>query len=122
MELYTETSNEIVVEKKRHLPKGFMSRGDEPTPNPVICYYIFFQNGGKSTDKKVPQETLKLIREYFGWEYDSGFEAILNWGLNHGCGKSATSSGRYEAMKKALHLAEILYKGTVSATQMKLAS
>jgi hypothetical protein len=122
MKLFTETSNEIVVHKKRHLPKGFMSSNGIPTPNAVMCYYIFFLRGGKITDTRIPQETLRAIRDYFGWPHDTGFEAILTWGLNHGCGKSATSSGRYEAMKKALHLAEIMYKGTTVPCQLKLAS
>jgi hypothetical protein len=122
MKLFTETSNDIIVIKKPRLPRGFMTSNGEPTPHAVMCYYIFFVHGGKITDTKIPQETLRIIREYYGWEHDSGFEAILNWGLNYGCGKSTTSNLQYKAMNKALHLAEIMYKGTVVPSQLKLAS
>lgn len=89
-------------------PKGFFTKKGRPTMNSVECYIIYLRMGGNPMkDKRVPKETIKAIRKHFG--LTEGFECMLAWGLQAGCGTSKTSSGRYYAMNQALRMAESLH-------------
>jgi hypothetical protein len=98
--------------KRMNPPRGFFTRKGQPTMKSVECYVIYLSLGGDPTkDRSIPKWIVAKIREYFG--YEDGFECIMNWGLNAGCGTSKTSSGRYYAMNEALRMAQSMYPRVV---------
>jgi|SaaInl85LU_5_DNA_1037374.scaffolds.fasta_scaffold23429_2 hypothetical protein len=116
----TEVSGvEVTTKKVKYLPKGFFTVNGEPTRNAVICYVIFFENGGNyHTDVDIPQETIQKIKDFFGWKEDTGFSTQLAWGLRHECGNSKTSQKVHKAMRKALFSAWSLYRDTAPTKLM----
>lgn len=86
--------------EKKRLPKGFLSSHDEPTFNAVEMFYYYLISLPKGWNQKVlNMESVKYVQKHFGVDY--GFGVMINWGIQHGCCKSKTSSGRHSAMSKA---------------------
>jgi len=92
---------------RTHLPKGFLSTNGNPTINSVVMYFIYLSHLPKGWDeKKVHLPSVERVRGHFGVK--EGFEAMIGWGILHGCCKSKTSSGRHESMSRAFVLAQSL--------------
>ena len=107
--------------KRKTLPKGFLSRMGEPTMNAVRMYHIYLSTIPKGWDiNKMNDEAVQRVRRYFGVEY--GFEAMIRWGIEHGCCNSKTSSGRHSSMSKALVLAQTLIGAGVRLSDVRLAA
>jgi hypothetical protein len=103
------------------LPKGFLSVKGQPTQNSLMMFFVYltFLPKGWNIEKIYP-ESVKRVREYFGWKEDSGFDVMIRWGISVDCAKSKTSKKRYIAMSKALHDAKgMVGKGYV-LTNVKL--
>lgn len=92
---------------RKTLPKGFLTSKGNPTNNAVTAYlvYLSFLPTGWNT-KKVYQPAVDQVRKFFGVDY--GFDVMIKWGIQHGCGISKTSSGRHESMSDAYTLARTL--------------
>jgi hypothetical protein len=100
---------EIVSEKKqKHLPKGFLSTNEKPTINSVVMFFIYLSNlpEGWGNSEKVYLPAVEVVRRHFGVDY--GFENMIRWGIQHGCCKSKTSSGRHNSMSQSYTLAKSL--------------
>lgn len=91
--------------KTKHLPKGFLSTNGNPTINSVVMYFIYLSNLPENWDvKKIHSPSVEKVRGHFGVK--EGFEAMIGWGILHGCCKSKTSSGRHDSMSRAYVLAQ----------------
>ena len=107
--------------KRKSLPKGFLSKMGEPTMNAVDMYHIYLSTLPKGWDiNKMHRESVERVRGYFGVTY--GFEAMIRWGIEHGCCNSKTSSGRHSSMSKALVLAKTLIGAGVRLPDVRLAA
>ena len=107
--------------KKEHLPKGFLSQNGEPTEHSIVMFQVYLQNLPKGwNQKKLNHESVQKVREYFG--VTRGFDVMINWGIQHGCCKSKTSSGRHESMSKALVLAQTLVGAGVRISKVRFAA
>ncbi len=93
--------------KRKHLPKGFLSSHGEPTFRAIEMFYHYIISLPKGWNKKyVNLEAVKCVQKHFGVDY--GFGVMIQWGIQHGCCNSKTSSDRHEAMSKAYVLAQSL--------------
>ena len=93
--------------KRKHLPKGFLSRKDNPTMNAVNMYVIYLTWLPKGWNvKKLNKECVQKVRDHFKVDY--GFGTMIQWGIQHSCCMSRTSSGRHTSMSKAYVLAQSL--------------
>lgn len=103
------------------LPKGFLSVKGNPTQNSLIMFFVYLTFLPKDWNlEKVNNESVKRVREYFGWTEDSGFDVMIKWGISINCAKSKTSKKRYMAMSKSFHDARgMIGKGYV-LTNVKL--
>ena len=91
--------------KTKTLPKGFLSTNGKPTINSILMYFIYLSFIPSDWDKeKIHFPAVEVVRIHFGVSY--GFENMIRWGIQHGCCKSKTSSGRHESMSKAYVLAQ----------------
>jgi hypothetical protein len=105
--------------KKKTLPKGFLSRMGEPTTNAVHMYHVYLSTLPKGWNiNKMHPESVQRVRKYFGVDY--GFDAMIRWGIEHGCCNSKTSSGRHSSMSKALVLAQTLIGAGVRLPDVRL--
>ena len=95
----------LEVIKRKSLPKGFLSTNGNPTINAVMMFFIYWSYVPKDSNKNVVHlPTVEIVRRYFGVDY--GFENMIRWGIQHGCCKSKTSSGRHSSMSQACTLAQ----------------
>ena len=93
------------MKTKSHLPKGFLSTNGNPTINSIVMYFIYLSTIPTDWDEsKIHFPSIETVRSHFGVSY--GFENMIRWGIQHGCCKSKTSSGRHESMSKAYVLAQ----------------
>jgi len=107
------------VEKRKHLPKGFLSMNGDPTSNSVMMYFIYLWFVPMDWDKtKVHIPSVEKVREHFGVNY--GFENMIRWGILHGTCNSKTSSGRHESMSKAHVIAQTMIGAGIQLSSMKL--
>jgi hypothetical protein len=107
--------------KRKTLPKGFLSTNGEPTDNSIQMYFVYLSNIPKGWDmKNINEDAVQKVRDYFGVDY--GFENMIRWGLQHGCCKSKTSSGRHNSMSKACVLAQGLIGAGVKLSNVRLAA
>ena len=107
------------MKKRRHLPKGFLSKNGDPTINSVVMYFVYLRNLPIGWDIKVVNiDSVQKVRSYFGVDY--GFENMIRWGLLHGCCKSKTSSGRHNSMSKSLILAQTLLGSGIQLSDVEV--
>lgn len=93
--------------KKKTLPKRFLSIKDKATSNAVNMYFIYLSFVPKGwDDTKVYLPAVAEVRKHFNVDY--GFENMIRWGVQHGCCKSKTSSGRHKSMSDAYTSARML--------------
>jgi hypothetical protein len=99
--------------KQRQLPKGFLSTKGNPTINAVMMFFIYWSYVPSDWNKKsVNIPAVEIVRRMFGVDY--GFENMIRWGIDHGCCKSKTSSGRHNSMSQACVHAQSLIGAGVS--------
>lgn len=90
----------ININRQRQVPKGFLSTNGNPTINSIVMFFVYWNCVPKDWNKNVIYlPAVDIVREYFKIDY--GFENMIRWGINHGCCKSKTSSGRHNSMSKA---------------------
>jgi len=107
--------------KRTHLPKGFLSTNGKPTINSILMYFIYLSYVPNDWDEeKIHFPSVGKVRSHFGVEY--GFENMIRWGIQHGCCKSKTSSGRHESMSKAYVLAQSLIGSGVELGKVPMIS
>ena len=105
--------------KRKSLPKGFLSVDGKPTINAIMMFFIYFSFLPKDWDNNdVNPSAVKVVRNHFGVDY--GFENMIRWGINHGCCKSKTSSGRHNSMSKACILAQGLIGSGVTIADVPM--
>lgn len=104
--MLNQSTNRIMkTNKKKHLPKGFLSTNDEPTQNAINMFFVYLSSLPAGWNiKKLNMDAIKVVRRYFGYSY--GFSVMIAWGVIHSCGTSKTSSGRHAAMTKAYVIAQ----------------
>jgi len=108
-----------LVEKRKHLPKGYLSMNGEPTSNSVNMYFIYLWFLPKDWNKTVVHKpSVDKVREYFGVNY--GFENMIRWGILHGTCNSRTSSGRHVSMSKAHVIAQTMIGAGIKLSNIKL--
>jgi hypothetical protein len=108
------------MKKQKQLPKGFLSVNGKPTINAIMMFFIYLSYLPKDWNKKdVNLDAVEIVRTHFGVDY--GFENMIRWGINHGCCKSKTSSGRHNSMSQAcIHAQGLLGAGvTIPDVPMK---
>jgi len=103
------------TEKKVTVPKGFLSQRNSPTQNALNMFFVYLSCLPKGWDINViHDDSINEVRRYFDWDFETGFEAMIIWGIKVSCAKSGTSKGRYVAMSKAYHDAKgMIGKGYV---------
>lgn len=90
--------------RKKHLRKGFLSSKDEPTFKAIETMYIYIKSLPFGWNHSIlNMSAVRCVQKHFGVNY--GFGVMIKWGIQHGCCKSKTSSGRHTAMSKAYILA-----------------
>lgn len=90
--------------EKKNVAKGFLSQRNKPTQNALMMFFIYLTYLPEDWDEKVIYEpAVNEVRRYFNWDFDSGFDVMIKWGISVACAKSGTSKGRYVAMSKAYH-------------------
>jgi hypothetical protein len=101
--------------KKKHITKGFLSQGGNPTQNSLIMFFIYLSWLPVNwNENEINKEAVTQVRNFFGWKYESGFDMMIKWGISVNCAKSKTSKKRYVAMSKAYHDAKgMIGKGYV---------
>jgi len=109
------------MKTKEHLPKGFLSTNGNPTINSIVMYFIYLTSIPTDWDHtKVHLPSVEIVRGHFGVSH--GFENMIRWGIQHGCCKSKTSSGRHESMSKAYVLAQGLIGAGVELGKVPMIS
>jgi len=107
--------------KTQHLPKGFLSTNGNPTLNSIHMFFIYLWFIPSDWDKtKVYLPSVGKVREHFGVTY--GFENMIRWGIQHGCCKSKTSSGRHDSMSISHTLARGLIGSGVQLGNISMIS
>lgn len=105
--------------KRKHLPKGFLSRNGKPTTHAVNMYVIYLTCLPKGWDiNKLNTEAIERVRGFFKVDY--GFGTMIQWGIQHSCCMSRTSSGRHSSMSKAFVLAQSLIGSGVVVPNVEL--
>ena len=109
------------TEKKMIVPKGFLSQNNNPTQNALMMFFVYLSCLPMGWDiKNINEDSVNEVRRYFGWDFDTGFDVMIKWGISVSCAKSGTSKGRYVAMSKSYHDARgMIGKGYVY-TPMKI--
>lgn len=110
----------IKMNTKQSLPKGFFSSNGKPTINAIMMMFVYLWFVPRDWDEsKVYLPAVGYVRNHFGVDY--GCENMIRWGIQHGCCKSKTSSGRHTAMSQALtHAQGLIGAGvTLSSIPMK---
>lgn len=102
-------------DEKKNVRKGFLSQRNFPTQNALMMFFIYLSCLPKGWDENVINEdAVNEVRRYFGWDFDTGFDVMIIWGIKVSCAKSNTSKGRYVAMSKSYHDAKgMIGKGYV---------
>jgi hypothetical protein len=109
----------LSITKQKHLPKGFLSTEGKPTENSILMFLIYWTFIPKDWDRnKVHLPTVEIVRAHFGITY--GCENMIRWGIQHGCCKSRTSSGRHNSMSQASTLAQGLLGAGVTLSKISL--
>jgi len=109
------------MEKQKHLPKGFLSTNGNPTINSILMFFIYWTFVPSDWDKKkVFLPAIDVVRKHFGVDY--GCENMIRWGIQHGCCKSKTSSGRHNSMSQASTLSLGLIGAGVTLGDMSIIS
>lgn len=105
--------------KQKQLPKGFLSTNGKPTFHSIMMFFIYFWYVPKDWNKEqVYLPAIPIVRKHFGVDY--GFENMIRWGINHGCCKSKTSSGRHNSMSQACVLAQGLIGAGVQLSDIPM--
>lgn len=110
----------ILINKQKQLPKGFFSSNGAPTINAIMMFFVYLWFIPKGWDKsQIYLPAVAYVRNHFGIDY--GCENMIRWGIQHGCCKSKTSSGRHSSMSQACTLAQGLIGAgvTISSIPMK---
>jgi hypothetical protein len=95
----------ISINKQKQLPKGFLSTDGKPTGNALMMFFIYWSCVPKDWNKNQAHiPSVDVVRNHFGVNY--GFENMIRWGIQHGCCKSKTSSGRHNSMSQACVVAQ----------------
>jgi hypothetical protein len=111
----------IKMEKQKQLPKGFLSVNGNPTENAIMMFLIYLSFVPKNWNRgMVYRPAISIVRKHFGVDY--GFENMIRWGINHGCCKSKTSSGRHNSMSRAHVLAQGLIGAGVHLSDVSMIS
>jgi|PlaIllAssembly_1097288.scaffolds.fasta_scaffold13628_2 hypothetical protein len=97
----------LIKNKRKHLPKGFLSRKSIPTFDAVRMYYIYLTSLPEGWKEEILNlDAVKSVQKDFGVDY--GFGVMIKWGIQHSTCKSKTSSGRHVAMSEAYIYAKTL--------------
>lgn len=109
------------TDEKRIVKKGFLSQRNHPTQNALDMFFVYLSTLPLGWDETVVNEnSVKEVRRYFDWDFETGFDVMIKWGISISCAKSGTSKGRYVAMSKAYHDAKgMIGKGYIY-TDIKL--
>jgi hypothetical protein len=90
--------------KKRIVTKGFLTYKSNPTQKALDMFFVYLWHLPAGWNhKKLCEPAVIKVREYFGWDTETGFDVMIMWGINVSAAKSKTSKGRYIAMSKAYH-------------------
>lgn len=107
--MYNTKTLNVMENTRKILPKGFLSKGGEPTIQSVNMFLIYLLNRPENWDENkmgVNPNGLKSVRNFFKVSY--GFETMILWGITFKCSKSSSSYGRYLSMNKSYILAKSL--------------
>jgi hypothetical protein len=105
--------------KTKLLPKGFLSITGNPTINAIMMFFIYLSFVPKGWNKKeVYLPAVAYVRNHFNVDY--GFENMIRWGIQHGCCKSKTSSGRHTSMSEAYFHAQTLVGAGVKLAKLPM--
>jgi hypothetical protein len=111
------------MRKKDCLPKGFLSRKGNPTQNSLMMFFVYLSFLPAGWDhSKINDTSVDMVRKYFGWTKDCGFDVMIKWGISVACAKSKTSNKRYVAMSKAYHDARGMIGKGYFLTDVKLST
>lgn len=92
------------MKKNEIVTKGFLSQRNHPTQNSLMMFFVYLSSlpeGWK--ENEINTHGVNEVRKYFGWDFQTGFDVMIKWGISVSCAKSSTSKGRYVAMSKAYH-------------------
>ena len=105
----------MLTTKKKTVKKGFLSQRNNPTQNSLMMFFVYLSYLPEGWDElEINEEAVNEVRRYFGWDFDTGFDVMIKWGISISCAKSGTSKGRYQAMSKSYHDAKgMIGKGYV---------
>jgi hypothetical protein len=105
------------------ITKGFLSQRNNPTQNALMMFFVYLSCLPIGwVESEINEDAVNEVRRYFGWDFETGFDVMIKWGISVSCAKSSTSKGRYVAMSKSYHDAKgMIGKGYIY-TDKKLGS